>query len=85
MITKGGTLWACFDKLVPIDMAVCSDGSDHTDSFEQDHFDQNFHHIFGLKVNNNTVFEASIVEYVRYETPPWGIENGVHIWIKYWI
>ena len=45
-------------------MAVCSD---HADSFELDHFDQNFHLIFWLKVNNDTVFDASIVEYDRYE------------------
>ena len=61
--TKGKALWA-FVKLVPIDMAVCSD---HEDSFELDHFAQNFHLIFWLKVNNDRVFEASIVEYDRYE------------------
>ena len=44
--TKGGALWAVFVKLVPIDMAVCSD---HADSFELDHFDKNFHLIFWLK------------------------------------
>ena len=60
MITKGGALWAFFVKLVQIDMAIYSD---HADSFELDHFDQNFHLIFWLKVNNDTVFEAIIVEY----------------------
>ena len=56
----GGALWTFFVKLVPIDMAVCSD---HADSFELDHFDQNFH-------LNDTVLEASIYEYDRYEPPP---------------
>ena len=55
-----------FVKLVPIDMAVCSD---HADSFGLDHFNQNFIS-FWLKVNNDTVFEASIIEYDRYEPPP---------------
>ena len=48
-------------------MAVCSD---HADSFELDHFDQNFHLIFWQKVNNDTVFEVSILEYHRYEPSP---------------
>ena len=48
-------------------MGVCSD---HADSFELDHFDQNVHLIFWLKVNNDTVFEASILEYDVYEPPP---------------
>ena len=34
-------------KMVPNDKAVCSD---HADTFELDHFDQYFHHIFWLKV-----------------------------------
>ena len=46
MIAKGGALWAFFDKLVPIDMAVYSD---HADSFELDHFDQKFYLIFLAK------------------------------------
>ena len=40
-------------------MAVCFD---HADSFELDHFDPNFNLIFWLKVNNDTIFEASILE-----------------------
>ena len=66
--TKGGPLWAFRVKSVPNDMAVCFD---HADSFEKDHFDQYFHLIFWLKVNNNTVFEAieQILEYDRYEPP----------------
>ena len=48
-------------------MAVCFD---HADSFELDNFDQNSHLIFWLKVNKDTVFEASILEYDRYEPPP---------------
>ena len=63
---RKGPLWAFRAKLVPDDMAVCVN---HTDSFSLDHFDQNFHFIFWLKVNNNTVFEASILEYDRYEPP----------------
>ena len=62
--TEGGPLWAFRIKLVPNDMAVCFN---HADSFGLDHFDQNFHLIFWLKVNNDTVFEASILEYDRYE------------------
>ena len=50
---------AFFVKFVPIYTVVCSD---HADSFELDHFDQYFHLILWLKVNNNTVFEASILE-----------------------
>ena len=42
---------------------------DHADSFEIDHFDQYFHLIFWLKVNNDTVFEAIVLEYDRYEPP----------------
>ena len=45
-------------------MAVCLS---HADPFEIDHFDQNFHLIFWLKVNKDTVSEASILEYDRYE------------------
>ena len=33
------------------------------------HFDQYFHLIFWLKVNNDTVFEAIVLEYDRYESP----------------
>ena len=64
--TKGGPLWAFRVKLVSDDMAVCFS---HADSFGLDHFDQNFHLIIWLKVNNDTVFEASILEYDRYESP----------------
>ena len=53
---------------------------DHADSFKLDHFDQNFHLIFWLKVKNNTVFEASILEYDRYE-PPLGAR--FYIWPVY--
>ena len=41
---------------------------DHEDSFEIVHFDQDFHLIFWLKVNNDTVFEAIVLEYDRYES-----------------
>ena len=49
-------------------MGVCFD---HADSFEvsHSHFDQHFHLIFRLKVNNDTVFEAIVLEYDRYESP----------------
>ena len=48
-------------------MAVCFDPCD-ADSFELDYFDQYFHLILWLKVNNDTVFEASVLEYDRYES-----------------
>ena len=47
-------------------MGVCFD---HADSFEIDHFDQYVHLIFWLKVNNDKVFEAIVLEYDRYESP----------------
>ena len=59
-----GSLWALRVKFVPNNMGVCYD---HADSFEIDHFDQNFQLIFWLKVNKDTVSEASILEYDRYE------------------
>ena len=64
--TKGGSHWALRVKLVPNNMGVCFD---HADSFEIDHFEQYFHLIFWLKVNNDTVFEAIEFEYDRYESP----------------
>ena len=77
--TKGGPLWPFRVKLVPNDMAVCFN---HADSFSLDHFDQNFHLIFWLKVNNDTVFEASILEYDRYE-PPLGARS-CHRYLEFW-
>ena len=62
----GWSLWALCVKFVPNNMGVCFD---HADSFEIDHFDQYFHLIFWLKVNNDTVFEAIVLEYERYESP----------------
>ena len=53
-------------KMVPNDMAICFDIAGF---FELDHFDQYFHLILWLKVNNDTVFEASILEYDRCESP----------------
>ena len=64
--TKGAPLWAFRVKSVTNDMAVCFN---HADSFGLDHCDQDFHLIFWLKVNNDTVFKASILEYDRYEPP----------------
>ena len=64
--TKGRALWVFLVKLLPNDMTVCFN---HVDSFQPDHFDQNFHLIFWLKGNKDTVFEASILEYGRYEPP----------------
>ena len=61
--TEGGALLVSLVKVLPNDMAV------HADSFELDHFDQNLHLIFWLKVNNDTVFEAGILEHDRYEPP----------------
>ena len=42
------------------DLAVCFERSD---SFELDHFHQYFHLIFCLKLNNDTVSDASVLEY----------------------
>ena len=53
-------------KVVSNDMAV---DFDYADSFELDHFDQYIHLIFWLKVNKDTVFKASVLEYDRYEPP----------------
>ena len=77
--TKGGPLWAFRVKLIPIDMAVYFN---HADSFSLDDSDQNFHLIFWLKVNNNTVFEASILEYDRYE-PRLGA-RVCHRYLEFW-
>ena len=53
-------------KMVPNDLTV---SFYHADSFELDHFDQYFHLIVWLKVNNDTVSEASILEYDKHEHP----------------
>ena len=45
-------------------MAVCFS---HADFLDIDHFDQNFHIMFWLKVNEDTISEASVLEYDRYE------------------
>ena len=63
--TKGGTLWALLVKLVPHDMGVCFDYADSFKIFGP--FDQYFHLIFWLEVNNDRVFEAIVLEYDRYE------------------
>ena len=76
--TKGGSFWAICGKLVPNDMAVCLN---HADSFSLDHFDQHFHLVFWLKVNNDTFFEASILEYDRYE-PGLGARS-CHSYLKF--
>ena len=60
-------------------MAVCID---HADSFVLDNCDQTFHLIFWLKVNNGTVFEASILEYGRYE-PRLGARS-CHRYLEFW-
>ena len=62
--TKGGSLRALRVKLVPNNMGVCFD---HADSFEIDHFDKYFHLVFWLKVNDDTVFEAIVLGYDRYQ------------------
>ena len=64
--TKGWALWVFLIKLVPNDIAVCSNLAD---SFELDHFDKYFHLSFWLKVNSVTVYEAILLEYNRYEPP----------------
>ena len=48
-------------------LTVCFD---HSHSYELDHFDTNFHLIFWLKVINDTVFEASVMQFDIYEHPP---------------
>ena len=53
-------------KMVPDNLAV---GNDHADTFDLEHFDQYFHLIVWLKVNNDTVSEASILEYDKHEHP----------------
>ena len=60
-------------------MAVCFD---HADSFGLDHFDHNFYLIFWLKVNNDSVLEASILEYDRYE-PRLGARS-CHKYLEFW-
>ena len=50
-------------KLLPNDMAV------YFTSFELDRFQSPFSSHFWLKVNNDTVYEGSILEYDRYEPP----------------
>ena len=60
-------------------MDVCFN---HSHSFELDHFDQNCHIIFWLNVNSDTVFEASILEYGRYE-PPLGARSR-HRYLEFW-
>ena len=77
--TKSWPLGAFLVKWVPNDMAVCID---HAESFELDHFDQNFHLFFWLKVNNDTVFKASILEYDRYE-PRLGARS-CHRYLEFW-
>ena len=74
-----GPLWAVRAKLVPNDMAVCLN---HADSLELDHFDQNFQLNFWLKVNKDTVSEASILEYDRYE-PRLGARS-CHKYLEFW-
>ena len=56
--TKGRALWVFLVTLLPNDMAVCFN---HADSFELDHFDHNVQLNFWLKVNKDTVSEASIL------------------------
>ena len=62
--TKSKAHWVFLVTLLPNDMAVCLN---HADSFELNHFGQNFQLIFWLKVNKVTVSEASILEYDVYE------------------
>ena len=69
--TKGGVLWVFLVKLVPNDMAVCFD---HAGSLELDYFHQYFHLFFWLRVNNDTVFEATVLENTKYE-PPVGVRS----------
>ena len=71
--------WVFLVTLLPNDMVVCFS---HADSFEIDQFDQNFHLILWLKVNKDTVSEASILEYDRYE-PRLGARS-CHSYLEFW-
>ena len=77
--TKGRALRVFLITLLPNDMAVCFN---HADSFKLDHFDQSFQLIFWLKVNKDTVSEASILEYDRYE-PRLGARS-CHRYLEFW-
>ena len=66
----------------PLGFPCYSDPERHADSFKLDHFDQNFQLIFWLKVNKDTVSEASILEYDRYE-PPLGARS-CHRHLELW-
>ena len=77
--TIGRAPWVFLVTLLPNDMAVCFN---HADSFEIDHFDQNFQLTFWLKVNNDTFFEASILECGRYE-PRLGARS-CHRYLEFW-
>ena len=72
-------LWAFSAKFVPDDMAGYVN---HAYSVSLDHNDQNSHLSFWLKVNNDTVFEASILEYDGYE-PPLG-PKSCHMDLESW-
>ena len=74
--TKERALGGFLVTLLPNDMAPCFN---HADSFE---IDQNFHLIFWLKVNNDTVLEACILEYDRYE-PRLGARS-CHRYLEFW-
>ena len=76
---KAGPLGVFLVTLLPNDMAVCFS---HADSFEIDHFDQNFHLIFWLKVNKDTVSEASILEHDRYERRLGA--RSCHSYLEFW-
>ena len=77
--TKGRALRVFLVTLLPNDMAVCFN---HADSFELGHFDQNCQLIFWLNVNKDTVSEASILEYDRYE-PRLGAKS-CHRYPEFW-
>ena len=76
---KAGPLGFFLVTLLPNHMAFCFN---HADSFEIDHLNQNFHLIFWLKVNNDTDFEACILEYDRYE-PRLGARS-CHRYLEFW-
>ena len=73
--------------MVPNDMAVCFDDADSF-KLHVDHFDKDSHLILWLKLKNDTVFEASVLEYDIYESPlcprschrlPWILTGPVNI------
>ena len=76
---KGWPRCAFRVKLVPNDMAVCFNLQIHS---AKTILTKIFISFFWLKLNNDTVLEASILEYDRYE-PPLGARS-CHRYLEFW-